>query len=150
MSKLFNLNVFDFVKGAIVAVFVAILTYIQQSLTDGGLISTKIILTTSITSLLGYILKQLMTDSNGSILSMIGGRKKRKKRPTSINNGVFEFTETLFTMDSFVTYTSDLISIPEVVTIRSVYDSVDGQTVIFNEPIQYTAFESILFEIEVN
>ncbi len=83
-NGLFKLVPFDLIKGAFVSVFVAILTYVQQLLSDGGQVSIKVILTTSITSLIGYLIKQLMTDSDDKILSFVGGRKKRKKKPTVI------------------------------------------------------------------
>ena len=149
-NGLFKLVPFDLIKGAFVSVFVAILTYVQQLLSDGGQVSIKVILTTSITSLIGYMIKQLMTDNNGVILSMVGGRKKRKKKPTGFpQNNIFEFDENLFTTSSVVTYTSDVVFDELSVTVLSVSDSPNSQSVTFNEPIQYSDFETLLFEVEV-
>lgn len=149
-NGLFKLVAFDWIKGAIVSVLVAILTYIQQLLTDGGHISIKMILTTSITALIGYMIKQLMTDDNGVILSMVGGRKKRKKKPTGLpQNNVFEFEGNDFTMESVVTYTSDVV-VEYPILVVSVFNSPNGQSVTFNEPIQYNDFETLYFEVEVD
>ena len=147
-NGLFKLVPFDLIKGAFVSAFVAILTYVQQLLSDGGQVSLKVILTTSITSLIGYLIKQLMTDNNDRILSMVGGRKKRKK-PTVFAKDTFTFDGNDFTLSSVVSYTSDSV-MGEPVTVASVYNSPDSQTVIFNEPIQFTDFESLYFEIEVD
>lgn len=146
---LFELVPFDWVKGAIVAVFVAILTYIQQLLTEGGHISIKMIATTTITSLIGYMIKQLMTDSDGAVLSYIGGRKKRKKKPTSFTYDSFEFDGNDFEMSSVVYYTSDSAT-SELTGVSSVFNSPNSQTVIFTSPIQFTDFESLFFEVEVD
>lgn len=148
-NGLFKLVPFDLIKGAFVSVFVAILTYVQQLLSDGGQVSIKVILTTSITSLIGYLIKQLMTDSDDKILSFVGGRKKRKKKPTVFAKDTFTFEGQDFTLYSVVTYTSDSV-MEEPVTVASVYNSPDSQTVQFNEPIQFTDFESLFFEVEVD
>lgn len=150
-NGLFKLQAFDWIKGAIVSVFVAILTYIQQLFTDGGHISIKMIITTSITALIGYLIKQLMTDDNGVILSMVGGRKKRKK-PTGLPqfpNMEYTFEGSDFAMTSVVTYTSDLVS-EYPISVVSIYPSPLGQIVIFNEQIQFNDFETLYFEIEVD
>lgn len=147
-NGLFKLVPYDLIKGAFVSVFVAILTYVQQLLSDGGQVSLKVILTTSITSLIGYLIKQLMTDNNDKILSFVGGRKKRKK-PTGVSGDTFTFDGNDFTSSSVVTYTSDSAS-EELVSVKSLFNSANSQTVIFNEPIQYTDFESLFFEVEVD
>ncbi len=151
-NGLFKLVPFDLIKGAFVLVFVAILTYIQQLLSDGGQISIKMILTTSITSLIGYLIKQLMTDSNDKILSMVGGRKKRKKKPTGLPqypNMEYKFEGNDFNLQSVVTYTSDLVN-EYPISVVSIYPSPLGQIVIFSEPIQFNDFEILYFEVEVD
>ena len=150
MSNLFNLKTFDFIKGAILSIIVAILTYLQQSFTDSGIISLKMIFSTSIVALIGYLIKQLMTDNNGAILSFTGGRKRRKKKPTAVNGSTFEFTESLFTVGSVVYYTSDQVSSEILVNVQSVFNGVGTQSVVFTENINYTDFESLEFEIEVD
>lgn len=147
MSKLFNLNGFDFIKGCAVAVFVAILTYIQQSLTDGGIISWKQLITISITSLIAYLIKQLMTDSDGAILSMIGSRRRRKKKPTSVSSGVFTFDELDFSLTSTFYAFSDVIN-DKSVNVYMYNNLGNTQTVEFAEPIDYNDFETLYFEIE--
>lgn len=148
-NGLFKLAAFDWIKGAIVSVLVAVLTYVQQLLTEGSHISIKMILTTSITSLIGYMIKQLMTDDNGVILSMVGGRKKRKKKPTGLQNNVFEFEGNDFTLQSVVTYSSD-ISIETPITVGALFNGVDVQSVQFTETIQFNDFETLYFEVEVD
>ena len=151
-NGLFKLVAFDWIKGAIVSVLVAVLTYVQQLLTEGSQVSIKMILTTSITALIGYMIKQLMTDNNGVILSMVGGRKKRKKKPTGIPqypNMEFTFEGNDFTLQSVVTYTSD-VNIEYPISVVSVWDSPNSQTVIFNELPQVNDFESLYFEVEVD
>jgi len=151
-NGLFKLVPFDLIKGAFVSVFVAILTYVQQLLSDGGQVSIKVILTTSITSLIGYLIKQLMTDNNDRILSFVGGRKKRKKKPTVIPqypNMEFTFESNDFTLQSVVTYTSD-VNVEYPISVVSVWDSPNSQTVIFNELPQVSDFETLYFEIEVD
>lgn len=151
-NGLFKLAAFDWIKGAIVSVLVAVLTYVQQLLTEGSHISIRMILTTSITSLIGYMIKQLMTDDNGVILSMVGGRKKRKKKPTGLPkypNMEYTFDGNDFNLQGVVTCTSDLqIECP--ISVVSIYPSPLGQIVIFNEPIQFNDFETLYFEIEVD
>lgn len=149
-NGLFKLAAFDWIKGAIVSVLVAVLTYVQQLLTEGSHISIKMILTTSITSLIGYMIKQLMTDNNGSILSMVGGRKKRKKKPNGIpQNNVFEFEGNDFALNSVVTYSSD-ISIETPITVGALFNGEGVQSVQFTETIQFNDFETLYFEVEVD
>lgn len=151
-NGLFKLVPFDLIKGAFVSVFVAILTYIQQLLSEGGQVSIKMILTTSITALIGYLIKQLMTDSDDKILSFVGGRKKRKKKPTGLPqypNMEFTFEGSDFTLQSVVTYTSDF-NIEYPISVVSVWNSPNSQTVIFNELPQFTDFETLFFEVEVD
>ena len=84
-----------------------------------------------------------------NIMSMIGGRKKRKKKPTSVQNNVYEFDENIFTMSSVVTSTSDLGSeIP--ISVSSVINGTNSQSVEFSSAVQYTDFESLFFEIEID
>ena len=149
-NGLFKLVSFDWIKGAIVSVLVAILTYIQQLLMEGSQVSIKMILTTSITALIGYMIKQLMTDDSGSILSMVGGRKKRKKKPKGLpQTNIYEFEGNDFTMESVVTYTSDVV-VEYPISVVSVWDSPNSQTVIFNELAQFNDFETLYFEVEVD
>ena len=87
--------------------------------------------------------------ANRDFLLMVGGRKKRKKPTVFSKNNTFGFEGNDFTLSSVVTYTSDSV-MEEPVTVASVYNSPDSQTVQFNEPIQFTDFESLYFEVEVD
>ena len=102
-------------------------------------------------SILGVVLVALrqMTSSATTPILKVGGRKKRKKKPTVFAKDTFTFEGNEFTMSSVVTYTSDSV-MEEPVSVASVYNSPDSQTVQFNEPIQFTDFESLFFEIEID
>lgn len=102
-------------------------------------------------SILGVVLVALrqMTNSGTTPILKVGGRKKRKKKPTSFSNDTFEFQGNDFAIDSTVTYTSDSAT-NETVTVKSVYESSNTQTVSFYEPIEYQDFESLFFEVEVD
>jgi len=70
MSKLFNLNINDFLKGLILAILTAILTIIYNTIQAGSLnIDWKLILMTTITTILAYLLKNLCSNSSGEILT---------------------------------------------------------------------------------
>jgi len=151
VSKLFDLKTFDWIKGSIVAMLVAILTYVQQLLTDGSQVSIKAIGVTAITSLIGYMIKQLITDENGAVLSMIGGRKKRKT-PNSVNgnNYIFDYeSDSLFVIGMPANVFSDIMN-GDLVYVTNVVNSNGEQYVEFSQTIQYTDFETLYFEIEVN
>lgn len=148
MSNLLRLNQFDFIKGAVVSITVAILTYLQQSFTEGGVVSLKVILSTSITALIAYLIKQLATDNSGQILSMVGSRRRRKKKPKNVMNGQFTF-DGLDIVQTDVMYAfSDMMNDIQV-TIGTISNGVNEQTITFVELIEYTSFESIEFEIEI-
>lgn len=72
-AKFLNLNKHDFLKGLLVAVITAVLTTLLQIVESGGVmlsaeslqITAKIALTTAI----GYLLKNMLTNSEGKPLS---------------------------------------------------------------------------------
>jgi hypothetical protein len=68
MSKFLTLNQYDFVKGMIVASATSSLQVVYQTL-DGGTmdIAWKQVGVTALCSSVGYILKNLITNSNGQI-----------------------------------------------------------------------------------
>jgi hypothetical protein len=68
-SPIFRINLKDIIKGLIVAVFAAVLTYIQNSLSDG--IDWGMILQIAITTGLAYLSKNLLTDDSGKVLGKI-------------------------------------------------------------------------------
>lgn len=68
-SKLFTLNLNDFAKGLVVVVLTAAITALYQSYSTIPLkIDWGMILNTSVFAGLGYILKQIGTNSKGKIL----------------------------------------------------------------------------------
>jgi hypothetical protein len=72
MSKFLKISINDFWKGFLVAVFTAPVTMIYQSLmTNPGLFQFdwKQIIGISIAGALGYILKKILTNSEGQILT---------------------------------------------------------------------------------
>jgi hypothetical protein len=102
-------------------------------------------------SILGVVLVALrqMTSSGTTPILKVGGRKKRKKKPSAeMNSTTFEFDGNDFVLNTEVTYTSDLVNDYSVIVI-GVYDGENTQTVLFSQDIQYRDFESLFFEIEV-
>ena len=72
MSGIFELNWRDLIKGLILSVLTAVLTYIYQILQSGNLtIGWNQVALVSITALLGYLIKNLATDTNGKLLGKI-------------------------------------------------------------------------------
>ena len=75
-SKFLTLDLFDGVKALLMAVITAILAYVYGVLENGGDLSHldyKQIVTVAVTTALGYLIKQLNTDSKGQLF------KKEKK-----------------------------------------------------------------------
>jgi hypothetical protein len=70
-SKLFNLNVKDVIKAIILTFITALLTGIYQLLQTGTLltwVSLKPVVISSIAAALGYIIKNVLTNSNDQFL----------------------------------------------------------------------------------
>lgn len=66
MSKLFELQKNDFIKGGIVAVITAVLTSILQMLQNGGfVIDWMTVLNVAIVAGISYLLKNLGTNEQG-------------------------------------------------------------------------------------
>jgi hypothetical protein len=72
MSELFNFNVKDFVKGAVVAILSAVVATLQSIITQKGfnLTSTDgwFIASVAVTAFLGYLLKNFLSDVDGKVL----------------------------------------------------------------------------------
>lgn len=105
-------------------------------------------------SILGVVLVALrqMTSSGTTPILKVGGRKKRKKKPKGLPqfpNMEYTFDENIFTMQSVVTYISDLVS-EYPISVVSVYPSPLGQIVIFSEQVQFNDIETLEFEVEVD
>ncbi len=75
-SKFLSLNLRDFEKGLIIAITVAVLTYLKEAITNGGLsnIDWGLLITTAILALIAYLLKNLVTNSEQKF-----GRRELKK-----------------------------------------------------------------------
>lgn len=68
-STLFTLDNKDFIKGLLVAVLSAVITILYNTIETGSLnFDWKAIGTMALTSALGYILKNLLTNSTGQFL----------------------------------------------------------------------------------
>jgi hypothetical protein len=68
-SSIFTLDNKDFIKGLLVAVLSAVITILYNTIESGSLtFDWKAIGTMALTSALGYILKNLLTNSTGQFL----------------------------------------------------------------------------------
>jgi hypothetical protein len=73
-SKLFRLNILDFLKGLLMAILVPALIVIQTSLEAGQLtLDWKIIATTSLAGGIGYLLKNLLSGEKKINIQSVGG-----------------------------------------------------------------------------
>jgi hypothetical protein len=69
MSKFLSLNSKDFIKGLFIAVLTSVITMLYTSIEAGELtFNLKAIGMTAISSALAYITKNLITNSDGSLL----------------------------------------------------------------------------------
>ena len=68
-SKFLNLNFNDFAKGLLTAIIVAVITYIYEAVQTGSLsdIDWKIVGFTALTAAVGYLFKNLVTNSDGEV-----------------------------------------------------------------------------------
>ena len=68
-SPFLNIDLTDFIKGLIIAVLTSVLTIIHSTLENLSLtFDWKLIFTTAVTSALGYLVKNLLTNSEGKFL----------------------------------------------------------------------------------
>lgn len=71
-STFLSLSARDFLKGLIMATIVPVLTIIQQSVTAGDLVfNYKSILIAAISGFVGYLLKQLFTDTTAAAVKTL-------------------------------------------------------------------------------
>jgi hypothetical protein len=75
-SKLFGLNVLDFLKGLIMSVGTPLLYLLQETLPNFGLEQWQKI---ALSALIAYLLKQFVTDNNGNIMSLGGSNTPPNK-----------------------------------------------------------------------
>ena len=67
-STLFTLNTTDFIKGLLMAVLSTVITIVYQTVEAGSLVfDWKAIGTMALTSALAYIMKNLLTNSDGQL-----------------------------------------------------------------------------------
>lgn len=72
-SGFLNLNTKDFIKGLLLSVFTSVISIVYTSVQMGNLVfDKKAILTTALTTALGYIMKNLLTNSNDKFLAPEG------------------------------------------------------------------------------
>lgn len=68
-SAFLKIDLIDFAKGLLIAILTSVLTIIQTTLENLSLtFDWKLIGTTAITSALGYLVKNLLTNSQGQFL----------------------------------------------------------------------------------
>ena len=70
MSKLFNLNIQDWIKGLAVAILASILTFILNLLQNDADIDWKKVGTVALISGISYLLKNVLSDGNGKIVGI--------------------------------------------------------------------------------
>ena len=71
-SKFLSLNVRDFLKGLLLAVLTAVITFVYEALQTGSLFEPGTIkkgLMVALAALLAYLLKNLFTNTQGEILT---------------------------------------------------------------------------------
>jgi hypothetical protein len=69
-SAFASLNIQDFFKGLIIAILTALVTFLYNTMDSGELVfNWKQIITTSLTASLAYIIKNYLSNSEGSFLS---------------------------------------------------------------------------------
>jgi hypothetical protein len=74
-SAFFKLNNFDLIKGLIIAVLSALLTFLYSFISKGGdivAVDLKQIGGVALAALCAYLLKQLNTDENGAVFGFGG------------------------------------------------------------------------------
>lgn len=71
MSKFLKLSLKDFVKGLVVAVLTAILTFLQNELVAGSVVDLQLLKRVGVSAaiaFLAYLIKNLFTNNNDEIL----------------------------------------------------------------------------------
>ena len=68
MSTLFKLNLQDLFKGVVTAVVASVLLFVYNALTNNAPIDWNQVLQLAMSSGLGYLVKNLLTDQEGKLL----------------------------------------------------------------------------------
>lgn len=72
-SGFLSLNTKDFIKGLLLSVFTSVISILYTSVEAGNLVfDKKAILTTALTTALGYIMKNLLTNSEDKFMKSEG------------------------------------------------------------------------------
>lgn len=72
-SGFLSLDTKDFIKGLLLSVFTSVISIVYTSVQSGSLVfDTKTIATTALTTALGYIMKNLLTNSEDKFLKKEG------------------------------------------------------------------------------
>lgn len=72
-SRFLSLNTKDFIKGLLLSVFTSVISIVYTSVEAGNLtFDKKAIATTALTTALGYIMKNLLTNSEDKFLTSEG------------------------------------------------------------------------------
>lgn len=72
-SGFLSLNTKDFIKGLLLSVLTSVITIVYTSVQNGNLVfDKKTIMTTALTTALGYIMKNLLTNSKDKFLTPEG------------------------------------------------------------------------------
>jgi len=72
-SNFLSLNTKDFIKGLLLSVFTSVISIVYTSVQMGNLVfDKKAIATTALTTALGYIMKNLLTNSEDKFLTSEG------------------------------------------------------------------------------
>lgn len=78
MNGLLQLSKNDFIKGLVLAIIVAVLTWLMQVVGSDTFQFSSVdwsqIAKVAVTSGIGYILKNLLTTNDGKVLGAIGGK----------------------------------------------------------------------------
>jgi len=72
LSKLWNLNTRDFIKGLLVAIITAVLTFLTEVLQVGGAFDADFFKKLAIAATIGflsYLIKNLLTNSNDQVIT---------------------------------------------------------------------------------
>jgi hypothetical protein len=67
-SKFLSIGTKDFIKGSIVAVLIAVGTFLQTVLTAGSELNYKQVLISAVIGFISYLVKNLLTNSRDEIL----------------------------------------------------------------------------------
>jgi hypothetical protein len=72
-SGFLSLDTKDFIKGLLLSVFTSVISIVYTSVQSGSLVfDTKTIATTALTTALGYIMKNLLTNSEDKFMKPEG------------------------------------------------------------------------------